>query len=179
MLNEQESLKSIRHGVFSALHAWGLHDNVNFFDDLIQNAYTYWYAHESEDNDYNLEQEKVYCFNAARIATKKFLSLRTRQWKAEQKCERYYYSSHLSNNKRKFEQPELVEELKSILYAQRKKGGHRGKTAADQEVRIIQMVVEGYNDDGIGMELNLKPDTIRHYRNIIRRRLEQHISTLA
>lgn len=65
----------------------------------------------------------------------------------------------------------LAEELFKLLLASRKKRGQRGSAASERDVRIIAMVVAGYSNDGIGLEMACSAHDVAHYRRQIQNRL--------
>lgn len=64
--------------------------------------------------------------------------------------------------------------LRDILLAGRIKKGQRGLNAAQRDVRIIDLLVQGYNNFGVCQEMGLPYASVNSYRRRIRARLERY-----
>lgn len=66
---------------------------------------------------------------------------------------------------------EINNALLNEFYQQRVKRGERGLEAAMQEVLILDLLHQGWSDEGIALELGIAWWSVRTYRNRIRERL--------
>ncbi len=66
---------------------------------------------------------------------------------------------------------DLVDELFELFLQSRKKRGQRGALASQRDVRIVSLLVAGYNNEGIGLELGIDAHDVAHYRRQIQNRL--------
>ena len=66
---------------------------------------------------------------------------------------------------------DLADALFDLLLASRKKRGQRGAAASQRDVRIVALLVGGFNNEGIGLELGMSAHDVAHYRREIQNRL--------
>lgn len=76
----------------------------------------------------------------------------------------------------RFLQPELAEALKGAFLAQRVKKGERGEKAAARDVRILDLKIRGYSDDGIAVELGCTPKSAKSWQRDVRARLRRIVA---
>lgn len=173
-----DPLPILQRGVVCALRQWNLHGHMEDFDDMVQEAYLYWLDHiQPGEDERPIRQQEGYCFYSAKFSTLRYLSRRARQWKAEQAAlAAATWLDGGSGSESRCLHIDVAQELLAAFYGQRAKQGCRGAEAAIRDVAILDMVQQGYCDDGIALELGLAPASIKRYRNQIRRRLEHILS---
>ena len=66
---------------------------------------------------------------------------------------------------------ELADALFDMFLASRKKRGQRGAAASRRDVRIVALLVAGFSNEGIGLELGIDAHDVAHYRREIQNRL--------
>lgn len=66
---------------------------------------------------------------------------------------------------------DLSSELFTMFLESRKKRGARGAAASQRDVRIVALLVAGFSNEGIGLELGIDAHAVAHYRRQIQNRL--------
>lgn len=66
---------------------------------------------------------------------------------------------------------DLAAELFDMFVEQRQKRGRRGASAAQRDVQIISLLVAGFSNEGIGLEIGISAHDVAHYRKQIQARL--------
>lgn len=66
---------------------------------------------------------------------------------------------------------DLADALFNMFLASRKKRGQRGVAASERDVHIVALLVAGFSNEGIGLELGVDAHDVAHYRRQIQNRL--------
>lgn len=73
---------------------------------------------------------------------------------------------------------EIRGELERRLLALRKKQGERGRRAARRDVAILNLIAQGYSDEGIALEIGATYASVRTYRKHLKNSLKSILEGL-
>ena len=168
-ITNEEITKSFRAGAFWVLYryaAWGDSLIALCLDDITQTAWCRYLSGQDRTDDLfrigkHAAQEYVRK-NGSFYRNVAFLSDEVEGTKSETSSDFTFPS----------------DTLEEAFLQQRNKKGDRGRKAAARDVKILEMIIQGYSNDGIALEIGSTPTSVATYRKQIRRRLADFAKTL-
>lgn len=162
-------LSALRCGCLQQCRRWSVAITDGLLDELIQESWLYVCQYAQSRSFVDERDFWKFCANYAQYATRKYLVAQWRHWHQEMDALQLATQSQPSPNGLA---PEIAQRLLCDFLAQRQKKGSRGRHAAEQDVRILDLILTGYSNDGIAIETGLSVKSVKTYRKRIRKRLE-------
>ena len=140
-----------------ALAALG-HDRLGDAQDVAQEAWVHWTARKDDDRGHLAHQVWCVATDLVRARARELSTLREHPGVLHQREDREL-------------DQDLAQELLQMLLEARSKRGERGLRAAQTELEIIRLAMTGRTNREIGQALGLSENTVKTYRQRIRKRL--------
>jgi len=170
-MTQNEIMTQMQKGIWVTCHVFAGMPSIpdELLEEILQEA---WLRYLENDPD---SDERRDPFLAGKRAAAAFLRRERGQYKSLSLEPSISVAAHDEEDRELC--LDIVATLEDIFLQQRRKRGDRGAAAAKRDAKILSLLVAGYSDDGIALELSLSPTSVKRYRNQIRRRLEAIANT--
>ncbi len=173
MAEANEIDQALRAGVWRAMKEFPVeHCPTDLLEDCLGDAWLTWLSHPRQADD-EIGLRRLAMSVGRQVAINRIMR-KTPRWSTNLTArEQELWQAAARAEEREGLSYEISERLYAHFLKQRKRGGKRTQDAAARDLAIIQMVTEGYTNEGIAHVLGLSPNSIPALRKLIRRALRK------